>query len=188
MLSGYHSINQNILRTLPKKYRLKIRRPETRNDSIELETKSKVKTQITQQTRNDTAELSNLISELTVIKERLQTTLQDCNKQLSLLQNLNQEPMYLQQQIDQLQSDSNFMFGTVVADTLAYYISPTTDYAPFGHYQQGERILILYNLIENAHGLWLQTRNSDEPESRYWILVSTNNNDSLNVDHFSVLP
>ena len=182
MLSGYHSVDKGILRSLPKKYKLKVRHASQKGN------KSPVPNHKNTAAADTTAELSNLLSELTVIKDRLQNTLQECNKQLNLLQNLNQQPTFLQEQIENLQADRNFMYCTVTVEDLPFYASPSTDFAAVGHYKEGERILVLYNLLETKAGLWIQTRNTSDPEARYWMLVGTENGNILTVDEFSVLP
>ena len=134
--------------------------------------------------QEDGAELSNLLAELSSLKQRLSKALTQAADQLARMEKAS-VPAQIQKVVDQLQVDSNWLYATVMTDKLPYYASASFVTQPVGFYSNRQRILILYKTVENKDGIWMQVRNAQEPEKRFWIRL-TDEKGNVTVGHFGI--
>lgn len=134
--------------------------------------------------QEDGAELSNILAELSSLKQRLSKALSQAADQLARMEKAS-VPAQIQKVVDQLQVDSNWLYATVMTDKLPYYASASFVTQPVGVYSNRQRILILYKTVENKDGIWMQVRNAQEPEKRYWIRL-TDEKGNVTVGHFGI--
>jgi len=136
--------------------------------------------------QEDAADLSNIVAEMTALKQRLSRTLSQTESQLHVMEKAS-VPAQLQKDVAQLQTDCNWLYATVVAEELPYYATPSLVTQPAGTFLRRSRILVLYRTVENEEGLWMQTRQSSEPEKRFWVKLTDGNGD-VTIGHFGVTP
>lgn len=137
--------------------------------------------------QEDTAQLSNMLAEMSSLKQRLSKTLSQASDQLAHMAQAS-IPAKMQKDISQLLVESHWLYATVRANpTLPYFASPSFVNQPVNLYRFGQRILVLYKTVENAEGLWMQTRTGADPDKRFWVRV-TDDEGNVTLDHFDIIP
>jgi hypothetical protein len=139
---------------------------------------------LVQDKQEDGAELSNIIAELSSLKQRLSKTMSQAADQLGRMEKAS-VPAQIQKVVDQLQVDSNWLYATVMIEKLPYYASASLITQPVGVYGSRQRILILYKTVENKEGIWMQVRNANEPDKRYWVKL-TDDSGNVTIGHFGI--
>jgi hypothetical protein len=141
-------------------------------------------TMLTRDHREDAAGLSNLVSEVTSLRQRLAKCLSQAETQLHLIEKASL-PAQTQKLVQQLTTDVNWLYCTTNC-RLSLFATPSQSLKPLSTLEKGARILILYKTTENQEGLWMQTRSATDPESRQWIpLLDSQGN--LTISNLSVL-
>ena len=134
----------------------------------------------------ETAMVSTLMAELSSLKQRLSKAVFQAESQLAILERAT-VPAQMQKDIAQLQVESNWLYATVTARSLPFYVRPTTTLTPSGTFARMSRILVLYRTVENEEGRWIQLRHAADPEKKFWFrLVDAVG--QVTVGHFDVLP
>jgi hypothetical protein len=103
----------------------------------------------------------------------LKQTALELENTLLELEALKQKLARCQRDLDQLKCETNWFYAEVRVPVLFFYSQPSKTVAPSGKCFKKEKILVLYQTLENAEGLWMSMRSAMEPEKRFWIALVT---------------
>lgn len=133
-----------------------------------------IQTQVNQLTENwhSRAELEELTSQLTTLRNRLSKTVTSAEQH-------NSTPL------KQLQTDTNWIYAIVQHPQVPVYAESSTSSTIVDNFVQNQKILLLYNPVENAEGLWMQTRLTQQPQRRFWINLVDKGTHNMVIGQFS---
>jgi hypothetical protein len=137
--------------------------------------------------QDETAELSNILSELTSLKQRLAKALSSATEQLTTMEQAS-VPTQIQKDIAQLVVESNWMYATIIShNPLHYFASPSRSDQPVGSFSPGERILVFAKPLQTtSEGEWMQTRIGSDPDKRFWVQTVDLPSRRATLGHFDV--
>jgi len=135
-----------------------------------------IQTQVNQLTENwhSRAELEELTSQLTTLRNRLSKTVTSAESQIAQATPLKQ-----------LQTDTNWIYAIVQHPQVPVYAESSTSSTIVDNFVQHQKILLLYNPVENAEGLWMQTRLTQHPQRRFWINLVDKGTHNMVIGQFS---
>jgi hypothetical protein len=142
-------------------------------------------------TVNYVAQIEQLLTELSNMKQQLSKVMYAVKDRFVWMQ--QQQTTHItdttHSALAQLCVDKNWVYASVTSPhALSVHTHPTTSSVEVAQYQHGQRILVMYKIVETTDGLWMPTRLGDIAltTQRYWIRISDVGG-RLNVGNFRVV-
>lgn len=106
------------------------------------------------------------------LREQIRLQVEDQVQEMAAMrEGIRQDIRTLQNKLAQTQELCNWVYGTVLADSLPLYHSPSFESKTVGTMRRGQTILLVHKTVETPDGLWIQTRHPDTPTRLYWVLL-----------------